>query len=175
MPFFPSLSPDAGIGQLWSLNPAVRKPMNDLGQAIMRAESPLSPGDREFIAAFVSAINGCDYCYNGHVQMAANLGADRAAIDAAATDLDSAPVSENWRALLRFIRKLTLTPAEMAQADADVVYAAGWTERALHDAILVCCRFNFMNRLSLGHGLDPDGVSPTTRAAKMSYAQPRQD
>lgn len=141
----------------------------------MRAESPLPASDREFIAAFVSALNGCDYCYKGHVQMAVNLGADRAAIDAAAVDLDNALVTDGWREMLRFLRKLTLTPSVMSQADADAVYAAGWSERALHDAILVCCRFNFMNRLSLGHGLDPDGVSPETRAAKMSYAQERQD
>ncbi|MBM3607431.1 MAG: peroxidase-related enzyme [Alphaproteobacteria bacterium] len=173
MPFFPSLPASAGIGQLWSLNPSIRKPMNDLGQAIMRAESPLSPEQREFIAAFVSALNKCDYCYKGHVEMAANLGAARDEIDAAAANLDTAPIANDWRDLLRFLRKLTLEPSQMTQADADAVYAAGWNERALHDAILVCCRFNFMNRLSLGHGLDPDGVSPQARAAKMSYAQPQ--
>lgn len=174
MPFFPSLPDDAGIGQLWSLNPAIKKPMHDLGQAIMRGESPLSAAQREFIAAFVSALNRCDYCYKGHVEMAANLGADRAQIDAAAADLDSAPIASDWREMLRFLRKLTLTPAAMTQSDAEAVYASGWNERALHDAILVCCRFNFMNRLSLGHGLDPEGVSPQARAAKMSYAQPAQ-
>lgn len=174
MPFFPSLPDDAGIGHLWSINPALKRPMNDLGQAIMRADSPLSAAQREFIAAFVSALNNCDYCFKGHVQMAANLGADRNQIAAAAADLDSAPIANDWREMLRFLRKLTLTPAAMQQSDADAVYASGWNERALHDAILVCCRFNFMNRLSLGHGLDPDGVSPETRAAKMSYAQPAQ-
>ncbi len=147
--------------------------MNDLAQAIMRAESPLSPAEREFIAAFVSAINKCDYCYSGHVRVAANLGAARDEIDACATALDTAPVSEKWRAILRFVKKLTLTPSAMANADAEAVLAEGWDERALHDAILVCCRFNFMNRLSLGHGLDPEGVSPDVRAANMNYAQPK--
>lgn len=173
MPFFPSLPESAGIGELWSLNPSIKKPMNDLGQAIMRAESPLSAAEREFIAAFVSAINKCDYCYKGHVLMASNLGASRNEIDACAADLDSAPVSGKWRALLGFLRKLTLEPSAMSKADADAVFAQGWGERALHDAILVCCRFNFMNRLSLGHGLDPEGVAPEVRAANMSYAQPK--
>lgn len=173
MPFFPSLPDHAGIGELWSLNPSLKKPMNDLAQAIMRAESPLSPAEREFIAAFVSAINKCDYCYSGHVRVAANLGAARDEIDACATALDTVPVSEKWRAILRFVKKLTLTPSAMANADAEAVLAEGWDERALHDAILVCCRFNFMNRLSLGHGLDPEGVSPDVRAANMNYAQPK--
>jgi hypothetical protein len=38
------------------------------------------------------------------------------------------------------------------QADADKVFAAGWSERALHDAVLTTCLFNFMNRLLEGHG-----------------------
>ena len=145
--------------------------MHDLGQTIMRAQSPLSAAQREFIAAFVSALNRCDYCFKGHVQMAVNLGAIRSQIEEAAADLDSAPLETGWRELLRYVRKLTLTPADMSQADADAVFASGWTERELHDAVLVCCRFNFMNRLSLGHGLDPDGVAPEVRAAKMGYAQ----
>jgi uncharacterized peroxidase-related enzyme len=171
MPFFPSLSADAGIGQLWSINPALRKPTNDLGTVIMRGESPLSAAQRETIAAYVSAINQCQYCLKGHAQMAVNLGVDRASLEAMIEDLEMSAVEEPFKAILRFVKKLTLTPYAMAQEDADAVFAAGWTERALHDAILVCCRFNFMNRLSLAHGLDPDGVTPEQRAANMSYTK----
>ncbi len=44
----------------------------------------------------------------------------------------------------------------MVQADADAVYAAGWSEKTLHDAIMVCCCYSFMNRLADGHGLPSD-------------------
>lgn len=169
MPFFKSLPADAGIAELWSLNPEIRRSMNELGRIIMRGESPLTPAQRETIAAYVSSINRCDYCFNGHAQMAANLGVARPVLDRLIDDIDTAPVEESFKPILRFVRKLTLTPHAMDQADADEVYAAGWSERALHDAILVCCRFNFMNRLSLGHGLDPDAVSPEERAQKMGY------
>ena len=72
MSFFSFLTEKSGIGDLWKLNPALAKPMQDLGVAIMRGESPLSKGDREMIAAYVSALNKCDYCFNGHAQMAVN-------------------------------------------------------------------------------------------------------
>ena len=147
------------------------KPFNDWGKAIMRGNSPLSAGQREFIAAFVSAINGCDYCYNGHSQIAVNLGADRSILEEAIGDIDASAVEDNFKPVLHFIKKLTLRPSAMTQADADSVYAAGWDEQALQDIILVACRFNFMNRLSLAHGLDPDAVSPEKRAANMSYAK----
>ncbi|MGE5538549.1 MAG: carboxymuconolactone decarboxylase family protein [Gemmatimonas sp.] len=172
MTFFPSLPPNAGIGELFTLNPELRKAMTELGRVIMRGESPLTPAQRETIAAYVSALNKCAYCYNGHSQMAVNLGVARATLDRIVDDVDGAPVDEAFKPILRYVRKLTLTPDAMTQADADAVYAAGWSERALHDAILVCCRFNFMNRLSLGHGLDPAAETAEHRAQKMSYAQP---
>lgn len=173
MPFLPSLPATAGIGEIMRINPAVTKAMHELGQAIMRAPSPLTSGERELIAAFVSGINRCDYCYKGHVQMAVNLGVEKRAIEIALEDVEHAPVKPALRPILHFVRKLTVDPNSVSQADADAVYAAGWDERALHDAILVCCRFNFMNRLSIGHGLDPDGIAPEVRAAKMNYDQPR--
>ena len=40
----------------------------------------------------------------------------------------------------------------VAQADADRVFAAGWSEQALHDAINIICMANFMTRMVLGHG-----------------------
>ena len=41
----------------------------------------------------------------------------------------------------------------MVQADADPVFKAGWSERALYDAIIICCTWNFMNRFVEGVGL----------------------
>lgn len=171
MPYFPSLPSDAGIGHLWSINPDMAKPFNEWSKAIMRGSSPLTAMHREFIAAFVSALNGCDYCYNGHAQIAVNLGADRSILEEAICEIDSCSVDEQFKPVLHFVKKLTLRPASLTQADADNVFAAGWDERALQDIILVASRFNFMNRLSLAHGLDPDAISPEKRAASMTYTK----
>ena len=171
MGFFSFLSPAAGIGELWKLNPSMAKPMQDLAVAIMRGESPLSKGDRELIAAYVSALNDCKYCFNGHAQIAVNYGIRRKLIDEIVHDIDSSSADEPFKPILHFVKKLTLTPSAMSRQDADLVFAAGWSEKALQDAILVCCRFNFMNRLSLAHGLDPNAVSPEQRAVNMSYGK----
>ena len=42
-------------------------------------------------------------------------------------EIDTAPVDEKLKPILHYVRKLTLTPSRMVQADADAVYAAGWT------------------------------------------------
>jgi hypothetical protein len=57
--------------------------------------------------------------------------------------------------VLNYIRKLTLTPTRMTQSDTDAVYAAGFSERALYDAVQICCLYNFMNRFVEGVGLTP--------------------
>ena len=56
---------------------------------------------------------------------------------------------------MAYIRKLTLTPTKLTQKDADAVYAAEWNERALYDAVQICCLYNFMNRFVEGLGLTP--------------------
>ncbi len=48
-----------------------------------------------------------------------------------------------------------ITLAEVGQEDADAVFAAGWDEKALHDAIAVTARMNFMCRLVQGYGFTP--------------------
>jgi alkylhydroperoxidase family enzyme len=68
-------------------------------------------------------------------------------------DIDTAPVDERLKPVLRYLGKLTLTPSRMTTADAEAVFAAGWDDRALHDAVSVCALFNLMNRLVDGLGV----------------------
>jgi alkylhydroperoxidase family enzyme len=69
-----------------------------------------------------------------------------------------AGVDDRLRPLLQYARKLTEFPSSVTAEDAQAVYDAGWDEQALHDAILVVCCFNFMNRLLDGHGVHGDAA-----------------
>jgi hypothetical protein len=84
-------------------------------------------------------------------------------------DVDTAPIDKRFRPIFRFLKKLALTPYKMIQADADAVYAEGWDQRALHDVIMVCCCFSFMNRLADGHGLASDPAHFKARAARHAH------
>ena len=68
-------------------------------------------------------------------------------------NVDQAPVDEKMKPILRYVRKLTLSPSKMTLTDANAVFAAGWDEQALHDAVSTCALFNFMNRFVDGHGI----------------------
>jgi uncharacterized peroxidase-related enzyme len=114
----------------------------------------------------LSSLNSCQYCYGGHRAAAELFGVAPETIDGLIHDLATAPVDNRLRPIFAFVKKLTLTPTRMTQADADAVFAAGWEEAALHSAIAVCCVFNFMNRLVDGHGIEADRASFTERGRK---------
>ena len=67
--------------------------------------------------------------------------------------LDTAPVNENLKPVLKYVKKLTLTPTRMTQADADAIFEAGWDEGSFHFAIMICGMFNLYNRLLEGYGI----------------------
>ena len=76
-----------------------------------------------------------------------------AAVDRLMDDVEFAGFDTRLRPILYYAKKLTVAPSSVTADDAAAVYEAGWDEEALHDAILVVCVFNFMNRLLEGHGI----------------------
>ena len=87
--------------------------------------------------------------------MAYAHGIERGVVERLIENPDTAPVEPRLKPLLAFVRKLMVTPGAMAQADADAVLVAGWSEQALQDAIAVTARAAFMQRLVEGHGFVP--------------------
>ena len=69
-------------------------------------------------------------------------------------DWRTAPIREPLRAMLGFIEKMTLRPAELTWADADIVRRAGVSNDALVDAIHVAALFNMIVRLADALGWD---------------------
>lgn len=159
MSIYPSLKDPAYLEDLFLQFPRGTGPLIAFHDAVLRNEdSPLSIAEREIIAALVSGLNACAFCFGAHKTMAMAFGLPEATIMALVEDIDTADVEEKLKPLLRYVRKLTLTPSKMVQGDADAVFAAGWSEEALHDTVLVCALFNFMNRVLDGSGIMPKPV-----------------
>ena len=156
MPFFRSLPPDAGVRHILQMNKPVGRALITLHEALLRGDSPLTPAQHELIAAYVSGLNECQYCFGVHAETASQFGVPEESLRKMLFDLGDVQMEDRMRALLDYVRRLTLAPHQLVQADADRVFAAGWSERALHDAILTTCLFNFMNRLLDGHGCQGD-------------------
>jgi hypothetical protein len=155
MPFFKSMPDDAGPANVFTAYPDIYGPWADTGQALMNGPSPFTPGEREMIAAFVVGVAECKFAYVAHSAAAYAWGIEDGLVDKLLNDLDSAPIEDKFKPLLRYVRTLTASPNDLTQADADAVFDAGWDEKGLHDAIAVTARMLFMSRIVLGHGFTP--------------------
>ncbi len=154
MPFFDFLPDDATVRDIMFQQPERFLPICGVfTQDVMRGPSHLSVAEREIVATYTSGLNQCQYCTGAHSAFAADHGVDPVLFDGLMADLDSAPVDDRLKPILHYVRKLTLSPSRMTQADADAVFAAGWDEQALGDAVAICALFNFYNRLVDGHGV----------------------
>ncbi|MEM1261662.1 MAG: peroxidase-related enzyme [Pseudomonadota bacterium] len=140
----------------------------DAHQDVMRGPSPLSAGQREFIAAFVSRLNDCPLCSAAHRRVAELLGMSPEILDACCYDFDAAPIAANERALLRYAKRLTLRPNTIDSELATAVFAAGWSEEALHDTIHVVGLFCLINRFVLGHGIQISAAAIEASAQKLA-------
>lgn len=155
MPYFPSLPEDAGPPSVYMKYPEIYGPWSVMSQATMNGPSPLSQGERELILAYASGAAGCDFVAVAHAEVAYAWGIADGLVERLLQDPATAGVAPKLAALLAFVRKLAATPSEITQADADAVFAAGWDEHALHDAIAITARAAFMQRLVQGFGFTP--------------------
>lgn len=168
MTYLPSLPADAVLLDVFRAFPDTAAPLLDYHQVLLRGPSPLSVAERELIAAYVSGLNACEYCHGVHAATAAAFGIPEKQLSELVIDEELAVATARMRPLLRYVRKLTLTPSRMTPSDAEEVLAAGWDERALHDAVSVCALFNFMNRLVEGLGIEAGEAYFTTAAGRLS-------
>lgn len=166
---FPSLPEALEMKHIFQSFPHSIKPLLEYHDRLLRDWSPLTVGERELIAAYVSGLNACIYCHGAHTLAARAYGIEASVFEILMADVDAAPISAKLKPVLAYVRKLTLTPTRITGADAAAVYAAGWDERALFDAISVCALFNFMNRIVEGSGMrsNPLAAPEETRKAHM--------
>ena len=82
-------------------------------------------------------------------------------VHAVAGDWRRAPLSPGDRALCEFASKLTLRQHEVTTADLDRLRAAGFDDRAVHDAVQVIAYFNYITRVADALGVDrEDFIQP---------------
>lgn len=159
---FPSLPDSATLGTVFQTFPRTVPPLSDFHNRVMREDGVLPVGERELIAAYVSGLNACKFCFGAHQVHARAFGIDPSLIEALMEDPETAPVDPGLRPILAYVAKLTLNPTKMVEADARAVYEAGWSEEALYEAIVICAMFCMMNRILEGTGITEYYADPKT-------------
>jgi len=115
----------------------------------------------EALGIYTSLSNACDYSVAHHFAGLSRLLKDDARAQAIYKALAAAQPERAFDgkelALLRYVRKLTLEPQKMAQADIEAARAAGADDGEILEANQVCAYFNYSNRLLNGLGVTTDG------------------
>ena len=161
MSFYPSLPDRHHLVQLWKRFPKGIEPLLALHDALLRQDdSALTIGERELIAAHVSALNGCHYCFVAHRRYAEAFGIEPGVFGDMAVDGAHPSLRPAMGAALVYVTKLTQSPAAVAQADFDALLAAGWDEDAVHDVVTGAALYAFMNRMLEGSGMKENVAAP---------------
>lgn len=169
MAHLPSLPQSAHLSDLFARHPNAVEHLMRFTDDVLRSEGALSVGEREMIAAFVSGLNACKFCFDSHLVYARLFGTDEGLVESLLVDIDNSCTDEVMKPLLKYVKKLNTLPSKIVKADADAVFAAGWSEEALFEAIKVCGLFNMMNRIVEGAGVDFDyDVEPERHPANGS-------
>ncbi len=111
MSFLNSLPPDAALLNVFKSFPVTSKPLIEYHEVLLRGPSPLSVAERELIAGYVSGLNACDYCHGVHEATAREFGIPEGLMVQLIEDIDKAPIDEKMKPILRYARKLTLSPS----------------------------------------------------------------
>lgn len=147
MPHIALNSDEPGIRGLFRFRPETAHPLNELVEVLLRGLSTLTPGERELIAAYVSALNDCRYCSSSHsAYAAAQLPGGMAVVEQVRADAESASISAKLKALLRIASAVQQGGLKVTTEDVSAARAAGATDMEIHDSVLIAAAFCMFNR-----------------------------
>lgn len=147
MPYIALNSAEPGIRGLLRYRPETGRPLSELAEVLLRGPSTLTRGERELIAAHVSALNDCRYCSSSHSACAAaQLPEGMTLVEQVRANPGTAPVSAKLRALLAIASAVRESGHAVTAEQIAVARAAGATDMEIHDTVLIAAVFCMFNR-----------------------------
>jgi uncharacterized peroxidase-related enzyme len=143
------------IWHLFAFRPEMTIHLGRFTHALMFEPGPIPPSLRELVATYTSSLNQCQFCMRSHAAVTSQLLHDEALVQQVIEDLESSPLPENEKVLLRFVRKVTHESYKITAADMQPLHDAGWDDAAIYYAITVSALFNFYNRWISSTGVHP--------------------
>lgn len=125
---------------------------------LMLAPSGLSKLEREMIAVAVSSQNRCYYCLTAHGAAVRQYSGNPVLGEQIIMNYRAARLDPRQRAMLDFAVKLTLTPAEVEDADREALRTAGFSDRDIWDIAAITGFFNMSNRVATATDMRPNTV-----------------
>ena len=114
---------------------------------LLRGPGTLTRGEREPIAAYVSALNDCRYCASSHAACAAaQLPGGMAVVEQVRADAGTALVSAKLKALLAVAAAVARSGRAVTAGHVAWARGAGASDVEIHDTVLIAAMFCMFNR-----------------------------
>lgn len=152
---------------LLAFRPETAQPIAELTNTLLHAPNSLTPGERELIAAYVSSLNNCTFCFDSHAAIASwHFGNDEAFVRSVVADPATAVISDKLKALLLIAARVQQSGSLVRSVDVDRARQRGATDVEIHDTVLIAAAFCMFNRYvdGLGAGSSSDPVIRRERA-----------
>jgi uncharacterized peroxidase-related enzyme len=154
-----------GIRSLVQFRPETGKPLYDLADILLRGASPLSAGERELIAAWVSHRNACMFCRNSHAAAArCLLGDQQQVVDELLREQNMDSLSAKMKALLIIAGKVQMSGKSVTPDDVEAARRSGANDDDIHDTVLIAATFSLFNRYV-------DGLASFTPSGEAAYEE----
>ncbi len=176
MPHIPVSPTTPGIRGLFEFRPETAQPLLRLAHVLLHGESPLSKGERELIATFVSHGNCCKFCTMSHAAAARHhYGEHHDVVDAVVYRNDRSGVSELFSVLLDIAERVRIGGRNVPDELVAQARTLGAVDRHIHDTVLIAAAFCMYNRYVDGlRALTPekyeDYLTMGERMATIGYA-----
>lgn len=142
-----------GILGLFAFRAETEGPLRALSQTLLRGPSPLSAAERELIAAHVSRLNECAFCFKSHAAAAgALLGLDAEIFEQFSNGTLTAAVSPKLASLLAVAAQVQQGGTAVSAEAISAARAAGASDIEIHDTVLIAAAFCMFNRYVDGLG-----------------------
>lgn len=141
-----------GITGLFNFKPTTGVKLREMFHELLRGPGPLSFLDRERIAARVSKVSRCQYCFRSHDAAARALEAGAGGESSTADGSDL-----KLSALLRLAEAVALGGDQVSDQHVESARLAGANDEEIHDTVLIAAAFCLANRYVDGLGaITPD-------------------
>lgn len=153
-----------GVRGLFQVRPEVIGPITALTNTLLHAPNSLTPGERELIAARVSAGNDCLFCRTSHAAIAACHLGDEALVERVIADPEFSPITPKLKALLAIADRVREGGRSVRDEHVERARQTGATDLEIHDTVLIAAAFCMFNRYV-------DGLAATTPTDPDSYRE----
>ena len=130
----------------------------DIFTAFMPLASAVKAGvlnelETEAVVVFVSKLNGCEFCYNGHGALLKELSGNENILDELNQYKSSNCFSVHLKHILSYAEKLVDSPTNLEKEDLQKLKDDGYTEKEIVEINQLIAYTSYTNQTSIGLGL----------------------